>query len=81
MNTITASRLTDFNDVDFGQVYERDENYYIVTSDDSTGRQYLLINLRDGSLWANPQNKNDMIEDLVKSGFRKFTGQLTINVK
>lgn len=79
MNKITSTGLSEPQEVDFGQIYIKENDYYIVAATHID--EYLLINLSDGGYWTSPKLKSDLIKELMKEGFKKFTGHLNIEVK
>ena len=81
MNKIVATGLTEVNELDFGQIYSRNGEYYIVASSDGSSANYLLVELISGSIWSNSRNKEDMIEELKKQNFKQFKGNLILNVE
>lgn len=81
MNKITATGLTEPTDVDFGQVYCRKDEYYIVASSNGTDNTYLLVSLSTGNIWGHPYDKGNTIKVLKDNEFKKFKGTLTLEIE
>lgn len=81
MNKITATGLTEPTDVDFGQVYCRKDEYYIVASSDGTSYGYLLVSLSTGNIWGRPQDRENTLKELKEGEFKKFKGTLTLEIE
>lgn len=81
MNKITATGLAEPTDVDFGQVYCRKDEYYIVASSNGTDNSYLLVSLSNGNIWGSPRNKEDTLKDLKEGEFKKFKGTLILEIE
>lgn len=81
MNKITATGLTEPTDVDFGQVYCRKDEYYIVASPEGAGNTYLLVSLSNGHIWTSLRNKEDTLKELKEGEFKKFKGTLTLEIE
>lgn len=78
MNKITSTGLTEPNEVDFGQIYFRNGEYYIIASSDGSSVNYLLVELSSGSIWSNSRTKETLIEELNKQDFKRFRGTIQI---